>query len=231
MKRVAGFFGVILFATPCIIVGVIAGERNTASSLAGWGCGLGVALVEGALLTLVASLVEKKPRKDLLVIVAAIVVGALPSGYWLGLPWMATRPYVPHLAEYLEVAATATPNEDVPLAGQLVKGKIIPVNMKKKTIDPVLFDLSSDFRPKNPEEIGAIAALWWEDVRIGTYGGSGGAYREECTVMVWDKTTRTLLSEKSFRGSEPPSTSRNGATQYGDKPYKEIRDYLNGLAH
>jgi hypothetical protein len=228
MKRVGGFLGFLLFATPCVIVGVIAGERNTASSIAGWGVGLGAAVVEIALIALIAA---KKTRQNVLMILGALIVGALPSGYWLGLPWMETRPYVPHLAEYLDVASTATPQQEVPLAGQLVKGKIIPVNMKKKTIDPVFFDLSGDFRPKNPEEIGAVAALWWEDVRIGSYGGKGGAYRVECTVMLWDKATKVLLSEKMFRGSEPPSTSSNGATQFGDKPYKEIREYLNGLAH
>jgi hypothetical protein len=228
MKRVAGIVGFILFVTPCIIAGVIASERNTASSIAGWGVGLGAAVVEGALIALVAA---KKHKQNLLLITAAIVVGALPSAYWLGMPWMVTRPYKAHLTEYLDVASTASPEQDVPLAGQFVKGKILPVDMKKKTIDPVFFDLSGDFRPRNPEEIGAIAALWWEDVQLGTYGGKGGAYREECTVMVWDRATRNLLAEKSFRGSEPPSKSNNGVSQHGDKPYKEIREYLNGLAH
>jgi hypothetical protein len=231
MKRVAGFFGFLLFLTPCVIVGVIAGNRNTSSTIAGWGTGIGVAIFEIALIALIARPVEKRLKLSLLVIIGALVAGALPSAYWIGWPWMVTRPFKAHLAEYMDVAQTADPEHAPPQASQLVKGKIIPVDMKNKTIDPVYFDLSSDFRPRNPEEIGTIAALWWEDVQVGTYEGRGGAYRYECTLMVWDKTTRSLLEDKLFRGSEPPSSSKNGQSQHGDKPYKEIRDYLNGLAH
>ncbi len=164
-------------------------------------------------------------------ILALFVVGALPFGYWVGLPWKATRPFEAHLSEYIDIAATAAPEEDVPLAGQLVRGRILPVNMEKRAIDPVFFDLSSDSRPKDPEEVGAIAALWWKEVKLGTYGGMGSAYREDCTVMVWDKATRNLLAQKWILGSDPPSSSINGMGHHGEKPYKEIRDYLNRLAH
>jgi hypothetical protein len=105
--------------------------------------------------------------------------------------------------------------------------------MKNNKIDPVLADLSKELKPNRPEDVGSVAALWWDEHRIGHYGGSGGgAYRWECRIMVWDKASGALLRvSRNFVGSEPPSTSRNGASQSGDKPYKEISEYLNGLSH
>lgn len=232
LKRVGGFIGFMLFLTPCIIAGIYAGKFNTASTLAGWGVGIGVAAVEVALILFVAGLAEKNKRQEnLKLALGLLIVGVLPAGYWIGMPLMAVRPFKAHLPEYLAAASAAgqqlTETPDVaPL-----KGKLIPVDVKSKAIDPVFFDLVSDLRPGKPEEIGTIAALWWEEEQIGTYGGKGGAYQEHCTVMVLDKTTGTLLASKSFTGSMPPSKSQNGASQTGDKPYREIREFLNGLPH
>ena len=226
LKRMGGVIGFILFLTPCTIAGIYAGKLNTASTLAGWGVGIGVAIIEGAIIMLIAN---KKNQQNLMLAVGVVLVGALPSYYWIAMPLSALKPYKAHLAEYLTAASVANP-EQVETSNYLpVKGKLIPVDVKAKNIDPVFFDLSNDFQPKNPEEIGAIAALWWEERRIGSYGGRGGAYQEHCTVMILDKLSGTLLAEKSFVGSNPPSTSQNGASQTGDKPYKEIREFLNSL--
>ncbi len=228
LKRIAGVIGFILFLTPCIIAGIYAGKLNTASTLAGWGVGIGVAIIEFTVIVLLGS---KKNQQNLILAVGMVVVGASPSLYWIAMPLTALRPFKAHLGEYLTTASVANP-EQVEATGDLpVKGKLIPVDMKSKDIDPVFFDLSSNLKPKNPEEIGTIAALWWEERRIGSYGGKGGAYQEHCTVMVLDKLTGTLLAGKSFVGSEPPSTSKNGVSQTGDKPYREIREFLNSLPH
>jgi uncharacterized membrane protein (UPF0136 family) len=228
LKRVGGIIGFILFLTPCVIAGIYAGKFNTASTLAGWGVGIGVAVIEGAILMLLAS---KKTRQSWFPAVAVMLIGALPAYYWIARPKMALNPFNEHLQEYLATASARNPEQEPMPADRPLTGKLVSVDMKHKTIDPVFFDLSGDLRPKNPQEIGAIAALWWEERQIGTYGGKGGAYQEHCTVMVVDKSTGTLLAEKSFIGSMPPSTSKNGASQTGDKPYGEIREYLNGLAH
>ena len=226
LKRLGGTLGFIAFLTPCIIAGIYASKYNTASTLAGWGVGIGVAVIEGAIIMVLAG---KKSQQNLLLAVGAVVIGALPSYYWIARPRMALGPFNDHLQEYLATASTSNPNADAPPLEQPLKGKLIPVDMKDKTIDPVFFDLSSDLKPEKPEEIGAIAAMWWEEERIGSYGGKGGAYQEHCTVMVLDKSTGALLAEKSFIGSMPPSSSQNGNSQTGDKPYNEIREYLNGL--
>jgi hypothetical protein len=228
LKRVGGAIGFILFLTPCIIAGIYAGKLNTASTVAGWGVGIGVAIIEGAIIMFIAS---EKNQQKLMLAVGMVVVGAAPAYYWIGMPLGALKPYKAHLPEYLKTASAANPEQMEAASYLPVKGKVIPVDMKGKDIDPVFFDLSNDFKPKNPDEIGTIAALWWEERRIGSYGGKGGAYQMYCTIMVLDKATGTLLASKSFVGSEPPSTSQNGASQTGDKPYKEITEFLNGLPH
>ena len=228
LKRLGGFIGFMLFLTPCIIAGIYAGKFNTASTLAGWGVGIGVAIIEGAIITFLANV---KSQKNMMLAVGMVVVGALPSVYWIGVPMQALKPFKAHLSEYLTTASAINPQQTEAENVSAVKGKLIPVDMKSKAIDAVFFDLSNDFRPKNPEEIGTIAALWWEDHPVGTYGGKGTAYQERCTVMVLDKSTGTLLASKSFIGPMPPNKSQNGASQTGDKPYKEIREFLNGLPH
>lgn len=112
-----------------------------------------------------------------------------------------------------------------------VSGKILPVDLSRRIIDPVYFELSSDRRPRHPDEVGAIAALWWSKVEVGRYSGSGEAFQQQCTVMVWDKRTKSLLAERSFLGSMPPRWSLHGFPQSGSRPYRAIRDFLNGLPH
>jgi hypothetical protein len=116
-----------------------------------------------------------------------------------------------------------------------VKGKIMPVNVNEKIIDPVFFALSSDLRPSRPDDVGAIAALWWWEETVGQYGSGDGdtnaALQQHCIVMVWDTETRSLLARQSFVGGKPPRTSSHGTRQSGSKPYAEISDFLNHLPH
>jgi hypothetical protein len=228
LRRLAGIIGFILFLTPCVIVGIYAGKLNTANTLAGWGVGIGVAVIEGAIILFLAA---KKTQQNLFLAIAAILLGALPSYYWIERPLSVLKPFRAHLTEYLKTASNSDPQQFQEAQVAPVKGKMIPVDVKSKDFDPVFFDLSKDLRPQNPDEIGAVAALWWEERQVGTYGGKGGAYQEHCTVLVLDKATGTLLASKSFIGSMPPSKSQNGASQTGDKPYLEIREFLNGLPH
>lgn len=55
-----------------------------------------------------------------------------------------------------------------------VKGRIMPVNVNEKIIDPVFFSLSSEMRPSRPDEVGAVAALWWWEETVGQYGSGDG---------------------------------------------------------
>jgi hypothetical protein len=116
-----------------------------------------------------------------------------------------------------------------------IQGKIVPVDVTKKIIDPTFLDLSSDLRPSRPEEVGAVAAMWWWEQRVGHYGSGDpdihGAFQQHCTVMVWDVATKSLLAKQSFAGGMPPRSSYWGNRQSGSRPYAEISDFLNHLPH
>jgi hypothetical protein len=112
-----------------------------------------------------------------------------------------------------------------------VSGKILPIDVQRRTVDPVYLDLADEVRPQRPDEVGAIAALWWSKVEVGSYSSSNGAFQQTCTVMVWDKRTKSLLAERSFAGGMPARWSLHGFPQKGSKPYAAIRDFLNGLPH
>lgn len=132
-------------------------------------------------------------------------------------------------------------NEQVPLRESLreqpktpkpsnlpVTGKILPVDIRRRAIDPVFFHLSDAVRPQRPDEVGAVAALWFGEIEVGQYDDKTPAIQEDCTVMVWDKRTKSLLAQRHFVGAMPPRWVIKGfPDRY--RPYAAIRDYLNGL--
>ncbi len=234
LKRIGGFLGFLLFLTPCILAGIYTGNFST-SKLVAWVVGIGIAVVEIGLLVFLASLVDKK-KEHIAWAALAVVLGLAPMAYWVGWPIYVLKPFQERVPAYLSLSSQAAQSQSVDLpavAGDApIKGKLIPIDVKKKKVDPLFFDLSDELRPKRPEDIGTLALLLCEENQIGRYGGAGGgAYQWECRVQVADGGTGAVLSEKSFTGSMPPSTSNNGATQSGDKPYKQIGEYLNGLPH
>ena len=239
VKRLPNWLLVVLFLVPCVALAAYASDLNGANDLVGWGVGIGAAIVEAAVVMI---FVRARTWANLKLPLGMLVVGALPAIYWIAMPLVALQPFKAHVAEYLAAAAAAQPTQEnmsqspVPSApgpgpGGPVGGKLIPIDVRAREIDRVFFYLSNSTRAKDPQEVAAIAALWWEDRRVGSYGGQGGAYQWQCTVVVSDKETHKLLDARSFVGSEPPPTSRNGVNQWGGKPYKEIAAFLNSLPH
>ena len=227
MSRLVGLGGRLLFLAvlvTCILVGIYAADLNAESALAGWCVGIGVVIILVSIVVFTGR-AENKAAIGF----GLLILGVAPMGWWIVRPLIVMGAYKDHVAEYMAIAsANADPFGKTTEAS--IKGKIVPVNMSKKKIDSLLMALPEDLRPSSPGEVGTIAALWWEERRVGSYGaGGGGAYKWECTVVLWDKSAKTPLAEASFEGSEPPSTSRNGATQTGSKPYKEIAEYLKTL--
>lgn len=226
MGKFSGIGGrllLILVVALCMGAGMYAQYLNAESKIAGWAVGIGAALILASTVVFAGSMEQKALKGS-----ALIALGVLPMGLWIARPLMVMGAYQPHLAEYMAVASI---NPD-PFGASMeanIKGKLVPVDMSKKKIDPLMMALPERVRPSNPGEVGTIAALWWHDRQIGTYGGKGGAYQWECTLVLWDKAAKTPLAEERFQGGEPPSTSRDGASQWGSKPYDEIAAYLEKL--
>ena len=205
---------------------MFASGLNAESSLAGWGAGLGVVAVLGAIVVFAGNNANKAA-----IGFGLLVLGLAPQYFWIARPMMVMGPYKEHLAEYMAIASLSQDPEDlaknVQINGSMHVGKIVPIDMSKKSVDSLLMALPDDVRPGKPEEVGTIAALWWDEHLIGHYGTKGSAYQWRCTLVLWDKATKTPIAEEHFVGSEPPSEA-NG-TRTGSKPYGELVEYLKKL--
>jgi hypothetical protein len=116
-----------------------------------------------------------------------------------------------------------------------VRGKVLPVIHKPYSgggsgVQKDLFwDLPSDLRPRNPDEVGTILWLDWEEKSFSvpyiqfTYRVIGIQY--VCKVTVIDRATNEKIGEQTFVGSDP----RGSGNYAGDKPYPQIIQYLQGL--
>src|SRR5579872_962545 len=214
--RLGGRLLFFLVLVICIVVGMYAHDLNAESTLAGWGTGIGVVVMLGSILAFTVN-AENKAAIGF----GLLVAGAVPLCIWIVRPLMIMSGYKDHIAEYTAIASANPDPFGAPLDAP-IKGKIVPVDMDKKKIDSLFMALPPDLRPSSPGEVGTVAALWWDQHQVGTYGGRGSAYQWRCTVVLWDKAAKTPLAEARFVGSDPPSSSSNGASQSGSKPYKDI---------
>jgi hypothetical protein len=132
-----------------------------------------------------------------------------------------------HLQEYTVITGL---NPDFQSENSYIRGKVITVDIGKNKIDQIYFNLPKDMVAKNPEEVGTIVWLKWEDVRVGTYSPSGdAAYEITCEVTIIDKTEAIIVDKKSFTGTSPPPTMLREGPGYGSKPTDEVVNYLKSL--
>lgn len=133
-----------------------------------------------------------------------------------------TAPFGPYLQEYL-----ATPGQTQ--QGAYIRGKVVTVDTFNKKIDPLYFDLPADLRASTPAEVGTIVWMHRQASQVGYYTKGGGAHQWRCDLKVIDRTTSTLLAEKTFWGSDPPRSKTDSGDAYGSFPSGEIIGYLSGL--
>jgi hypothetical protein len=162
------------------------------------------------------------------ILLLGLLVIGLGVGGFFGIRYLARQgelgPFNDQIGDYTAPAARAKDET------AYVKGKVIPVNLKSKDVDWLYYDLPDDLRPASPAEVGTVAWLDWGEVKVGEYGkGGGGAFVQTCKVTVIDKARRAIVGETVVRGSDPPKSSRRGASASGSKPTAEVVQYLRGL--
>jgi hypothetical protein len=169
-------------------------------------------------------------------LIALLVIGLGIGGFFLFRYWIRQADlgaFNAKIKEYIGSGAGAFPGG--PGQGQVgsIKGKkVLPVDVKAKEVDWVYYDLPDPLRPNRPEEVGAVALLHWGEEVVGKYGASGGnASRQTCHIVVVNHPTRTVVSQATVRGSEPPSSSRGGRSQSGSKPTAEVVNFLRSLSN
>jgi hypothetical protein len=175
-------------------------------------------------------------------LIILLVIG-LGVGGFFGIRYLAREselgPFNDHITEYLSAADPGAANPVVPNppgAGQpanqgaYIKGKVIPVDVKSKSVDWLFYDLPPKLQPAAPAEVGTVVWLEWDQRQVGQYGtGGGGAYVQTCRVTVIDKAERRVLSQTVFEGGPPPRTSRRGSSASGPKPTDRVIQYLQSL--
>jgi hypothetical protein len=122
-------------------------------------------------------------------------------------------------------------------ADSYIRGRVLPIVHQPESgrgvgVAPDLYwALPRGVRARTPDEVGTVVWLDWEEKTItGPYNGfvdqvTGIQY--VCKVTLIDKRANRKLAERTFRGSDPTGSGRF----QGDKPHKEIVDYLKGLPH
>ncbi|MEW6357729.1 MAG: hypothetical protein AB1696_15460 [Planctomycetota bacterium] len=135
-------------------------------------------------------------------------------------------------------------------------GKVCPICLTREREDqpfraelggPVFNALPQDLRSLGCEEIGTLVGIYVTDVAVGTYHREatldgrgmgftssglpkmGTAYRVDMDVVLFDRTKGTPIASKRFTGGKPPDRIEGGGDGYGERPWKEIAEYLANL--
>jgi hypothetical protein len=170
------------------------------------------------------------PKGKQAVLVAILALGGILPGVLLKVRQMATSvdAFNNQSAVWLKepAAGRSTP---------YIRGKVLPVIHKPYSgggtgvQKDFFWELPSDLRPRNPDEVGTVLWLDWEEKPFSvpyvqfTYRIVGIQY--VCKVTVIDRVTNEKIGVKTFLGSDP-----RGTDQYaGDKPYPQIIQYLQSL--
>jgi len=110
-----------------------------------------------------------------------------------------------------------------------LSGKVVILDKKNGTVDPMFRSLKSDLRANTIDEVKTIIWLEWGEELVGRYTSGGGAYVYNCAVTVIDRQSATLLETRHFRGSQPPSSKQGYGSAYGSKPDDDIVAYIESL--
>jgi hypothetical protein len=150
-------------------------------------------------------------------VIILLIAELFYGGWWLLRRAANLSVFKPHLAGYLR------PPERRSLAGQAPQGKMLPIDVARRAVDDLYFDLPLWMRAVSPEEVRVVVWLRWGYVQIGR-SRRGNLHASIAQVTVIDVANNALVGETSIRGPDP--RGRNGL---GEKPVKQIVAYLYSL--
>ncbi len=152
---------------------------------------------------------------DLLLIVAAIV-----ALIWLG--WLAfglfTSPFPRGVAAYLDQPITVSTNAPYRV------GKILPVNVDTRQIDPIYDQLPAALQARNPDEVGTVIRI---DCDV---DANWRRSTSDCMLSVIDFDKLTAVGQSTIVGTAvgPPASQ---SSSYNDGGQFELRDTEAILAY
>jgi len=147
----------------------------------------------------------------------------------------ALAPFKEALPSYFELVPGLPPDGvDQPTAkpGKWAKGKMVVVNVEKRGIDDLHFDLPGDLSASKPDEVGTVVLLRWEERQM-LKGPNAllarpepGMYCMVGKVKVFDWESKSEIASATIYGDPPP-----GYKIPGPKPKTQVLKYLTDLPH
>lgn len=133
------------------------------------------------------------------------------------------------LAPFKEQMAAYTAQPKGEAKEMPLRGKIIPIDIDKKEVDDIYWEMPEDMRADKPDDVGTIVWLKWGKEQIGTYTGGSAAEVQTVVVTVIDKKEGVQTHTTSLRGGNPPQSKKSSQSGVGPKPTTEIINFLKAL--
>lgn len=148
-------------------------------------------------------------------------------------------PFNNHLKEYASFSSLPEAKDET--VQPYRKGKVLPILMEDVLGDKaytgniprvcfeLYFDLPDELRPQKPEDVGTVILVYKRQDRVGVYNNGEPAWKENYSLKIVDRTSKTMIEEKAFVGSDPPVKKFSQSSNRGTSPVKEIIAYLQSL--
>jgi hypothetical protein len=188
-----------------------------------------------------------RPLLELLILlVSGIAMGWLTFNWAFHNKYRAIRPFV---ANYAGLRLTAPdPLFDSDSMGY-VRGKVIILDkvagqdkvigfesapsgvtssytIVDSTISVLQKKLPDELSAEQPEDVGTVVWLIWDQKTIYYYTGDAKAYQVLCTVEIYDNQEKKLIQSKVFEGELPPKEGVTSRSFNGRPPSRDIIEYI-----
>ena len=130
------------------------------------------------------------------------------------------------------IARTANASEE-DKSGPYIRGRILVIGARSKSLDYLTFSLPEDERAATPSEVETLIVVKRDTFTVGRYGNGGEARRQYIDLTIIDPVDKRVIGRRSFFGEAPPDAIRRQPGQGGatgdDVDQREILRWLSSL--
>lgn len=141
-------------------------------------------------------------------------------------------PYKSQIGKYLEQPQdTLSERFKLPKDLIVISGKLVVVNLKDKSIDPIFNDLPKELKPENPDQVKTV--LWIQcnpQPSYRKYIDGSTSYNNVCSLTFIDLISKKYLWKDTVTVS-PPLSKKMGTDHNVIDPSDNILSYLQNIPH
>lgn len=139
--------------------------------------------------------------------------------------------FAPHLNEYISLAGENAddPHQQMlhaqPASDPYLRGRVVAIQIRTRTLDDFYFWLPDDLRAKNPDEVESAIWLYCSGTTLQIEFAAGAkkeTHSYTCDVAVVDLTISAIVATQKFQKTA-------GGDGYQEALYEEIAKYLAEL--